>query len=80
MWKPAVVLRNRAPRARGGVVELELSATLATSPSVRGRRHARARRVASRRGASPACRSRLLSRRERIALTESPRDYPMRTA
>ncbi|HKP15149.1 MAG TPA: glycoside hydrolase family 38 C-terminal domain-containing protein, partial [Gemmatimonadaceae bacterium] len=75
-WKPSVVLRNRAPRARGGVVELELSATLAAvavGPGSATRQGVPRRAPAWRVGGMPL---QLLSRGERIALTESPRDYP----
>jgi len=75
-WKPSVVLRNRAPRVRGGVVELELSATIAdvaVGPGSAGRQGARRRAPAWRVAGMPL---QLLGRGERIALTESPRDYP----
>jgi len=75
-WKPSVVLRNRAARARGGVVELELSATIAdvaVGPGSAGRQGARRRAPAWRVAGMPL---QLLGRVERIALTESPRDYP----
>ena len=75
-WRPAVVLRNRAPRARGGVVELELLATIAdvaVGPGSGARQGARRRAPAWRAAGMPL---QLLERRERVALTESPRDYP----
>jgi alpha-mannosidase len=75
-WKPAVVLRNRAPRARGGVVELQLTATIAdvaVGPGSATRQGARQRAPAWRVAGMPL---QVLERRERIALTESPRDYP----
>ena len=75
-WRPAVVLRNRAPRARGGVVELELLATIAdvaVGPGSGTRQGARRRAPAWR---IPGVPLQLLERRERVALTESPRHYP----
>ena len=75
-WNPSVVLRNRAPRARGGVVELELSATLAdvaVGPGSASRQGESRRSPPWRVAGMPL---QLLSRRERVALTESPRDYP----
>jgi alpha-mannosidase len=75
-WKPVVVLRNRAPRPRGGVVELELSAKVAevaVGPGSGARQGARGRVPAWRIAGMPL---QLLGRRERVALTESPRDYP----
>lgn len=75
-WMPAAVLRNRAARARGGVVELELSATIAdvaVGPGSAERQGAR-RPVPTWRVAGMPLQ--VLDRRERVALTESPRDYP----
>jgi alpha-mannosidase len=75
-WRPAVVLRNRAPRARGGVVELELLASIAdvaVGPGSGTRQGPRRRAPAWRVAGVPL---QLLERRERIDLTESPRDYP----
>ncbi|MEO6528432.1 MAG: glycoside hydrolase family 38 C-terminal domain-containing protein [Gemmatimonadaceae bacterium] len=75
-WSPAVVIRNRAARARGGVVELELSATIAgvaVGPGSADRQGAR-RQVPSWRVEGVPLQ--ILSRSERVALTESPRDYP----
>ena len=75
-WRPSVVLRNRAPRARGGVVELELSATIAdvaVGPGSAGRQGPRRRTPAWRVAGMPL---QLLGRGERVDLTESPRDYP----
>jgi hypothetical protein len=75
-WTSSVVLRNRAPRARSGVVELELSATIAdiaVGPGSAGRQGARRRAPAWRVAGMPL---QLLGREERVELTESPRDYP----
>jgi alpha-mannosidase len=75
-WKPSVVLRNRAPRARGGIVELELCATVAdvaVGPGSAARQGARRRVPAWRVAGIPL---QVLGRKERVALTESPRDYP----
>ena len=75
-WRPAVLVRNPVARARGGVVELVLRATLADVAVGPGsalhhgvRRRAPAWRVAG----IPL---QILSRTERVALTESPRAYP----
>jgi mannosylglycerate hydrolase len=75
-WQPVVVLRNRAPRPRGGVVELELAATIADVAVGPGsaRRQGTRRRVPAWRVAGVPLQ--LLARRERVALTESPRAYP----
>jgi hypothetical protein len=75
-WRPAVVLRNPAPRARGGVAELTLTATLAdvaVGPGSAGRQGT-PRRVPPWRVDGVALQ--LLERRERVVLTESPRAYP----
>jgi alpha-mannosidase len=75
-WKPAVILRNRAARPRGGVVELRLEATIAdvaVGPGSATRQGERRRLAPWRVDGIPL---QLLGRRERIALTESPRDYP----
>src|SRR5829696_4194405 len=75
-WRPAVVLRNRAPRARGGVVELDLEATVAdvaVGPGSATRQGGRRRPPAWRIDGMPL---QILRRSERVVLTESPRDYP----
>ncbi|MDB4881632.1 MAG: glycoside hydrolase family 38 [Gemmatimonadetes bacterium] len=75
-WKPAVAIRNRAARARGGVVELSLSATIAdvaVGPGSSTRQGERRRTPPWRVTGIPL---QILARSERIALTESPRDYP----
>ena len=75
-WSPVVVVRNRAARPRGGVVELTLQATLAdiaVGPGSANRQGARRRSPAWRVDGMPL---QLLGRRERVALTESPRHYP----
>ena len=75
-WRPVVVLKNRAPRPRGGVVELELSAKVAdvaVGPGSGARPGARGRVPPWRVAGMPL---QLLARREHVALTESPRDYP----
>ena len=75
-WEPVVLLRNPAPRARGGVVELTLRATLADVAVGPGSAH----RQGARRRPPPWGVSgvplQILSKRERIELTESPRAYP----
>lgn len=75
-WRPAVVLRNPAARARAGVAELQLSATVA-SVAV-GPRSAERQGVPRR---IPPWRVdgvplQILSCGERVALTEDPRAYP----
>ena len=75
-WRPAVLLRNPVARARGGVVELTLSATLtdiAVGPGSASRQGVRRRVPAWRVDGVPL---QILSRHERVALTESPRAYP----
>jgi alpha-mannosidase len=76
VWRPAVAIRNRAARPRGGVVELALTATIAdvaVGPGSAGRQGARRRLPPWRVSGVPL---QLLGRRERVALTESPRAYP----
>jgi mannosylglycerate hydrolase len=75
-WKPSVVLRNRSPRSRGGIVELELSATIAdvaVGPGSATRQGVSRRAPAWRVAGMPL---QLLAHRVRVALTESARDYP----
>jgi alpha-mannosidase len=75
-WRPAVAIRNRAARSRGGVVELRLAATIADVAVGPGS----ARRQGARRRVSPwrvlGIPLQRLGRRERVRLTESPRAYP----
>ncbi len=75
-WRPAVLLRNRAPRPRGGVAELTLSVTIADVAVGPGSatRQGEARRPEPLRVEGMSVQ--LLERRERVALTESPRAYP----
>ncbi len=76
LWRPVVVLRNPVPRARGGVAELTLTATIAdvaVGPGSAARQGAAKRIPPWRVDGVPL---QLLSRRERVALTESPRGYP----
>jgi alpha-mannosidase len=75
-WRPVVVLRNPAARARGGVAELSLSATIAdvaVGPGSATRQGA-ARRIPP--WYVDGVPLQLLGARERVALTESPRAYP----
>jgi alpha-mannosidase len=75
-WRPAVAIRNRVARARGGVVELALAATIAdvaVGPGSAARQGARRRVPPWRVTGVPL---QLLGRRERVALTESPGAYP----
>ena len=75
-WKPAVLVRNPVARARGGVVELTLRATvadIAVGPGSATRQGARRKAPAWRVDGMPL---QILSREERVELTESPRAYP----
>ena len=75
-WRSAVAIRNPSARARGGVVELTLSATIAdvaVGPGSANRQGSRRRVPPWRVTGVPL---QLLGRRERVALTESPRAYP----
>lgn len=75
-WRPAVVLRNPVARARGGVAELELSATVASvavGPGSAERQGAPRRIPPWRVDGVPL---QILDRGERVALTEDPRAYP----
>ena len=71
-----VLLRNPAPRARGGVVELTLSAQIASVAVGPGsaERQGASRRVPAWRVADMPLQ--ILARRERVSLTEAPRAYP----
>jgi mannosylglycerate hydrolase len=75
-WRPALVLRNRAPRPRRGVAELVLRATVADVAVGPGS----GTRQGARRQVGPwevdEMPLQLLSCHERVALTESPRAYP----
>ncbi len=85
-WRPSLVVRNAVPRARGGVVDIELLSTIADEPvgpgSADGARLARAQavRAARSREAPPAVEGlgpvQLLSQRVRRDRIESPRHYP----
>jgi alpha-mannosidase len=75
-WRPVVVIRNSAARVRHGVAELTLSATIAdvaVGPGSAERQGAPRRVPPWRVDGVPL---QLLERRERVALTESPLDYP----
>lgn len=74
--RPVVVLRNAAARLRGGVVELTLSATradVAVGPGSGARQGVRRHTPPWTVEGVPV---QLLSRSERVALTESARAYP----
>jgi hypothetical protein len=74
--RPVVLLRNPAPRTRSGVVELRLSATVA---AVAVGPHSGTRQGTPRqlpRWGVEGMPLQILSRRERVALTEAPRAYP----
>ena len=76
-WRPVVVVRNRAARARGGVVELTLAADDRRHRRRTGLGDAPGRTAATGAdGGWTACRCRYCARAERVALTESPRAYP----
>lgn len=75
-WRPAVVLRNPAPRPRGGVAQLTLSASLASvavGPGSADRQGRATRLPPWRLDGVPL---QILARREQVALTEAPRAYP----
>ena len=75
-WRPAVLLRNPSARARGGVAQLTLSATVAdvaVGPGSAGRQGTPRRIGRWRVDGVPL---QLLGRRTRVALTESPLAYP----
>ena len=74
--RPVVLLRNPAPRARGGVAELDLAATVASVAVGPGSaaRQGEPRRVPA--WGVENVPLQLLSRRVQVALTESPRAYP----
>jgi alpha-mannosidase len=75
-WRPVVVLRNPAARARGGVAELKLSATVANIAVGPGSatRQGLPKRITS--WAVAGGPLQILSRGEHVALTEDPRAYP----
>ena len=76
MHRPTVLLRNPAARARGGVAELTLSAVIqqvAVGPGSAGRQGTPRRLPPWR---VDGMELQMLARRERVALTESPRAYP----
>lgn len=75
-WRAAVVLRNPAARARGGVAELQLAATVASvavGPGSAERQGAPRRIPPWRVDGVPL---QILGRGERVALTEDARAYP----
>jgi len=75
-WQPVVVVRNRAARTRGGVVELVLQQTLAdvaVGPGSATRQGERRRPAQWQVDAMPL---QVVRASKRVALTESPRDYP----
>jgi mannosylglycerate hydrolase len=75
-WRPALLLRNRAARPRGGVAEVCITtrvADVAVGPGSAARRGAEAEpddALPRRAGIQ------VVSRRRRVELTESPRAYP----
>ncbi|MBA3342046.1 MAG: hypothetical protein H0T48_09440 [Gemmatimonadaceae bacterium] len=75
-WRPVVVLRNPAARARGGVAELQLSATVASIAVGPGSavRQGLPQRIPS--WGVDGVPVQILDRGERVALTEDPRAYP----
>ena len=75
-WRPVVVLRNRTARARGGVAELLLSATVANVAVGPGsaERQGLAKRIPP--WGLDGVPLQILDRGERVALTEDPRAYP----
>lgn len=75
-WRPVVVLRNPAPRARGGVAELQLAVTVASVAVGPGsaERQGAPRRIPP--WSVDGVPLQILERNERVALTEDPRAYP----
>ena len=75
-WKPAVLLRNRVARVRSGIVEITLRATLADIAVGPGSAHRQGERQRAPTWSVEGMPLQLLSREERVELTESPRAYP----
>ncbi len=75
-WRPAVVLRNPVARARGGIVELTLRATLADIAVGPGSATRQGKRQSAPKWRVQGMPLQILARRERVTLTESPRAYP----
>jgi len=75
-WRPVVVLRNPSARARGGVAELQLSATVANVAVGPGsaERQGPPRRIPS--WGVDGVPLQILERAEGVALTEDARAYP----
>ena len=75
-WRPVVVLRNPAARTRGGVAELQLSATVANVAVGPGsaKRQGLPQRIPP--WGVDGVPLQILDRGERVALTEDPRAYP----
>ncbi len=75
-WRPVVTLRNPAARERGGVAELELSATVASVAVGPGsaERQGAPRRIPP--WGVDGVPLQILHRDEHAALTEDPRAYP----
>lgn len=77
VWTPVVVVRNRAPRARGGVAIVELKEFLADVPVGPGSSASAVRRAArSTRPTIGASMMQILDRRTGYDQLESPRHYP----
>jgi alpha-mannosidase len=76
VWRPVLMLRNPAARARGGVAELQLSATVANVAVGPGsvKRQGLPKRVPP--WGVDGVPLQILERGERVALTEDPRAYP----
>ncbi len=74
--RPVVLLRNPAPRVRGGVVELRLSATVAGVPVGPGSADRQGEPQQIPEWGVDGMPLQILSRREGVALTEAPRAYP----
>ncbi len=75
-WRPVVVLRNPAARARGGVAELQLSATLASVAVGPGSAERQGLRQRIPPWGVDGVPLQILERGERVALTEDTRAYP----
>ena len=75
-WKPAMVLRNRVARSRGGVAELTLQATVASIAVGPGSATRQGIRVATDEWRVDGMPLQILTEHEVRALTESDRAYP----
>ena len=77
-WQPAVVVRNPAPRARGGIADVELLGFLADVPVGPGSagRAGKPRNRATLTVGDPSLPLQPIARADRVDRVESPRHYP----